>query len=229
MGELAAALVRYLRGQPALSLAPVLTHGTLSMWSRRSPRCHGRIDRPTRGAGRSCPRRRSIPPDAPPELVGNGDPREPVTWSRLRLILGHGIVRPAPPASRRPSRASARVRGCPGEPGGSGGAQSEDAELKSHGGRGRRSSSCLRSRRTRRRVGSRDYESLHNQLIRACRSRVEASDEAKRPLYECLETLAQPWLTLGSLVQLDREIPLRPADSLPAGRAEAPRPAAGRP
>ena len=61
-------------------------------------------------------------------------------------------------------------------------------------------------RRTRHPSDPDEYKSLHTRLIQACRSRIEASDEVERSLYEDLVTLAQPWLTLGSLVQLDREL-----------------------
>ena len=51
-----------------------------------------------------------------------------------------------------------------------------------------------------------DYESLHRELIRVCRSRLETSDEVNRPFYERLVDLARPWLTLKSLEHSDREI-----------------------
>ena len=61
-------------------------------------------------------------------------------------------------------------------------------------------------RRAHRRVEPEDYKSLHRELIRVCRARVETSDEVKRPFYERLVDLAQPWLTSESLEHSDREI-----------------------
>ena len=61
-------------------------------------------------------------------------------------------------------------------------------------------------RRTQRRIQPDGYRSLHGELIRACRSRVETADEVKRPFYERLVALAQPWLTSRLLEQSDREI-----------------------
>jgi hypothetical protein len=63
-----------------------------------------------------------------------------------------------------------------------------------------------RRRGARRRVNPREYEGLHQELLAACRVLAEAGDAGKRPFYQRLEELAQPWLTLLVLERTDREI-----------------------
>jgi hypothetical protein len=60
--------------------------------------------------------------------------------------------------------------------------------------------------RTRHGIAPDAYEGLHRGLLRACRTRAETSDGAERTLYEGLEDLVRPWLTLVSLEQLDQEL-----------------------
>jgi serine/threonine protein kinase len=207
MDELAAVLLRYLRGQPASTLLPAHSGTPLDVVEAVAADAAVELtDRPEAPVD-PVPVDDQPPPVAPPELIGDGDPLESpdvelvATPSRPRHRLAW-LLRLRGAHSGRPTESGA-ARGNP-----AGGAEepSEDAELKSQWRAWTAVIELFALRRTRRRVDPQDYELLHNQLIRACRSRAEASDEAKRPLYESLETLAQPWLTLGSLVRLDREI-----------------------
>ncbi len=61
-------------------------------------------------------------------------------------------------------------------------------------------------RRGHRQIEPEDYQSLHRELLRVCRARVETADEVNRPFYERLVDLARPWLTPKSLEHSDREI-----------------------
>jgi hypothetical protein len=147
------------------------------------------------------------PSDASDELLEEDDPHESEEEDQVATL----------PSPRRPLAWLLRLRGAragratkvgsaQGNPAGGGEEQTEDDELKSQWRAWTAVVELFALRRTRRRVDPGDYELLYNQLIRACRSRADASDEARRPLYESLENLARPWLTLGSLVRLDREI-----------------------
>ena len=61
-------------------------------------------------------------------------------------------------------------------------------------------------RQTHRHVDPAEYASLHLNLVEACRSRLEATDAGDRPLYEKLLTLAEPWRTMNSVLNLDQEM-----------------------
>jgi hypothetical protein len=61
-------------------------------------------------------------------------------------------------------------------------------------------------RQSYRRVDPAEYASLHLNLVGACRSRLEAADAEDRPLYEKLLTLAEPWRTMNSVLDLDQEM-----------------------
>ncbi len=63
-----------------------------------------------------------------------------------------------------------------------------------------------RRRRGRHRLRGQEYQALHGELLRLCRSLAEGADEQARDLYSRLELVAQPWLTLWALQQADREI-----------------------
>jgi len=62
--------------------------------------------------------------------------------------------------------------------------------------------------RTHRRVDPADYAALHLDLVGACRSRLEAAAPEDRPLYEKLSALAEPWRTMSSVLDLDQEMSL---------------------
>src|SRR5262249_43904049 len=55
-------------------------------------------------------------------------------------------------------------------------------------------------------VGSREYQALHQELLRGCRSLADGAGEADRALYQHLEDLVHPWLTALVLEQADRDI-----------------------
>ena len=61
-------------------------------------------------------------------------------------------------------------------------------------------------RRSRRHVDWQDYNTLHRELIEACRGRAAVVEESKRGYYRYLEDLVIPWLTPKALAQADREI-----------------------
>jgi hypothetical protein len=60
--------------------------------------------------------------------------------------------------------------------------------------------------RRRRRPHLDDYESLHRELLAACRALAAASEGPRRTYYEGLEELAGPWLTCRVLERTDRDI-----------------------
>jgi hypothetical protein len=62
-----------------------------------------------------------------------------------------------------------------------------------------------RRRRGRRRLREREYQALHQNLLRVCQA-LAGADEQARPFYEGLETVARPWLSLWVLEQADRQI-----------------------
>jgi serine/threonine protein kinase len=207
MDELAAALLQYLRRQPASTQLFSQTGTTLDTLEPDAPDGSTELTDGSAEPVDSGPIDDQLPADAPPESLEDEDPHEGqeedqvatphaprhrLAWL-LRLRGAH--------SGRLAEIGSAR-----GTPAGRAEDQSEDAELKSQWRAWTAIVELFALRRTRRRVDPNDYELLHNQLIRTCRSRAEASDATSRPLYESLETLARPWLTLGSLVRLDREI-----------------------
>ena len=53
-----------------------------------------------------------------------------------------------------------------------------------------------RRRGARHRVDPRAYDTLHKELLEACRAQEGTADEAGRAFYESLEDLAQPWLSV---------------------------------
>jgi serine/threonine protein kinase len=57
----------------------------------------------------------------------------------------------------------------------------------------------------RRHVDPEDYATLHRNLVGACRSRKDAADAGDASLYERLLTLSEPWLTSRSVLELDQE------------------------
>lgn len=61
-------------------------------------------------------------------------------------------------------------------------------------------------RRSRRHVDWQAYNTMHKELIEACRARAAVVDETKRAYYRHLEDLVLPWLTPKALAQADREI-----------------------
>lgn len=63
-----------------------------------------------------------------------------------------------------------------------------------------------RRRPARRRVNSRAYRALHQELIATCRSLADAADAELRAYYEGLEVLARPWLGPKTLEHADGAI-----------------------
>jgi hypothetical protein len=63
-----------------------------------------------------------------------------------------------------------------------------------------------RRRRARRRIGFEEYESLHAELLAACRALASAGPEKEQPLYRVAEQLAQPWLSPQTLELAEPEI-----------------------
>jgi serine/threonine protein kinase len=52
----------------------------------------------------------------------------------------------------------------------------------------------------------RDYKTLHHQLLQSIRARVAVADRPERDLYQGLDDLITPWVSLRSLAREDREI-----------------------
>lgn len=63
-----------------------------------------------------------------------------------------------------------------------------------------------RRRLARRRVDPRDYRTVHQGLLAACRSLADSAGEESRAYYEGLEVLARPWLSPRILAHADSEI-----------------------
>jgi hypothetical protein len=204
MGELAAVLLQYLRGQAAPAPHPSPSEISLDVDQAVASDAVVELTDQPAALVEPPPPNDQPPPVAPPALLGDGDAHERPDVEQAATPSGprHRLAWLRRARSGRPTGSGAPRK----KPAGGAEEPSEDAELKSQWRAWTAVIELFALRRTRRRVDPEDYEVLHNQLIRTCRSRAEASDELKRPLYESLETLAQPWLTLGSLVRLDREI-----------------------
>jgi hypothetical protein len=63
-----------------------------------------------------------------------------------------------------------------------------------------------RNGRARSRLDPDDYRALHRELMEACRALARAPDNPKKWLYEHMERLVSPWLSVGALEQADGEI-----------------------
>jgi len=61
-------------------------------------------------------------------------------------------------------------------------------------------------RRSRRWLSEREYHALRQSLLEACRSLAGTADGEARALYERLESVAEPWLTLYALERAEREV-----------------------
>jgi serine/threonine protein kinase len=61
-------------------------------------------------------------------------------------------------------------------------------------------------RQSRRHVDPEGYETLHRDLVGACRSCKDAADAGDSPFYEKLLALAEPWLTIKSVLDLNQEM-----------------------
>jgi hypothetical protein len=55
-------------------------------------------------------------------------------------------------------------------------------------------------------VDPEEYQALHRQLLAACRTLAGGAEGPERQLYQRLEELVRPWLTVYALRQADREI-----------------------
>src|SRR5215468_3104412 len=63
-----------------------------------------------------------------------------------------------------------------------------------------------RRRAGQHRLAEQEYRALREDLLRACRSLAEAAGAAGAGRYEALEGLVEPWLTLRTLGQADKEL-----------------------
>jgi hypothetical protein len=63
-----------------------------------------------------------------------------------------------------------------------------------------------RRRPGRRRVDSREYVVLYNQLIQDCHGLGDSANEVERSFYRYLEGLVRPWLAPGVLARSDRDL-----------------------
>jgi serine/threonine protein kinase len=201
MVELATALDRHLRGDPAssrLSSRPVPPTDILVEIAGENT--VGPIAHPAIPVQPPSPGDATIAETTPVE-PGGDDPDQAASSFNRGVCLGRP---PSGIASQTEPRVGLGDVGIEHSGGGHGGAV--DVDLKRLWRVWTRVIEVLAFHQARRHVAPEDYATLHRDLVATCRSRKDASDAGDSPLFEKLLAVAEPWLTSKSVLDLDQEM-----------------------
>ena len=207
MGELAAALGRYLRGHAGTTRSRLRLPDPLDAVDTVAPDATAQASAPPEPLVDPIPCADPPLPDDQPEVSEPGDRQDQVSVNPTATVSTPGDEVAPFLGGNEPHPERPMGVGLAGnERAGAAGPPDADSELRIYWRAWMAVVERFALRRNHRRVEPEVYKSLHGGLIRACRSRVEVAEEVKRPFYEHLVDLVQPWLTLKLLEHSDREI-----------------------